>query len=544
MHNWAPRGPKKIAAEPLFSPLSTAAGKNLRTAARCAGDAENVTSSTPLPRLRRVSSPPSSALVAFLRGIEPRARVLARAQAGPALDDSALLAAVREEFSQRAARLPLAEWPLRYWGLLLARDELGSPTGQTPDHPLYALTHTRRLALLLRLVAGMEPPGAARVMGVSETAYRALWADAEDKLAEQGVGSAVLMRWHEAFQREARGEAAPPPAAGTPRTPARQAPPGIARAPRWRPSPLQWGLGAVMAALLGVLVATFVWPPAGDALRAPDAATPAPEAAPDALSPSAATPVRDIEADLVVDPDFALIDAAPTSPWRDGVAFLSWYTAQRDARLPAPASDAPTSLLDWSALAPPVQGLLAPVQGAWPALDAESQAALVANAEAWSGYDLARRQALRAAYAGWLERPALERSALRAAYAEWMALDAGERAALTASAEALAALPAEQQQAQRAAFAALDADAQRDWALGPRLGAQLPGLRPLLAYLPAGDQAALIAALEALSEPNRDALAARVAAMNTAQRAALRGRVLAAPPEARAGVLAEALASP
>ncbi len=501
-----------------------------------------MTSSTPLPRLRTVSSPTSPALVAFLRGIEPRARVLARAQAGPALDDERLLAAVREEFSQRAARLPLAEWPLRYWGLLLARDELGRPTGQTPDHPLYALTHTRRLALLLRLVAGMEPPGAARVMGLSETAYRALWADAEDKLAEQGVGSTVLMRWHEAFQREARGEAAPAPTAGAPRTPARQAPPGIARAPRWRPSPLQWGLGAVMTALLGVLAATFIWPPAGEGPTPP--AAPAPDAAPADLSPGPAAPVRDIEADLVVDPDFALIDAAPTSPWREGVAFLSWYTAQRGARLPASAPDAPTPALEWSTLAPPLQGLLAPVQGAWPALDAASQAALVASAEAWTGYDLARRQALREAYAAWLERPALERSALRAAYAEWTALDAGERAALAASAEALAALPADQQQALRATFAALDADAQRDWALGPRLGAQLPGLRPLLAYLPAGEQAALIAALEALGEPTRDALAARVATMNTAQRAALRGRVLAAPEASRAGLLAEAAAAP
>ena len=132
--------------------------------------------------------------------------MLARAQAGPALDDERLLSEVREEFSARAARLPLAEWPLRYWGLLLARDELGRPSGQTPAHPIYSLTHTRRLALLLRLVVGLEPAGAARVMGLSETAYRALWADAEDKLAEKGVGPAVLMRWHEAFQREARGE--------------------------------------------------------------------------------------------------------------------------------------------------------------------------------------------------------------------------------------------------------------------------------------------------------------------------------------------------
>lgn len=478
--------------------------------------------------------------MAFLRGIEPRARVLARAQAGPALDDEALLADVRAEFSQRALRLPLAEWPLRYWGLLLARDELGRPSGETPAHPLYSLTHTRRLALLLRLVVGMEPAGAARVMGLSETAYRALWADAEDRLAEQGVGSAVLMRWHEAFQREARGDTAP--AEAGPRPPARHtAPNRLKRAPRGRPTPLQWGLGAVLLGLLAILAATYVWPPA-PMTPPPSSSPPAGPLAPASLEVAAGPPQRDIEADLVVDPDFALLDAAPATPWRDGVAFLSWATAQRGVPLPTPVAAPPVGALPWSAIPAERQALLAPVRAAWPALDAAAQADLLAHAEAWAGYDLARREALRTAYAAWLERPALERSALRSAYAEWVALDAGERAALTATAEALAALPAEAQQAQRAAFAALDAQAQRDWTVGPRLGAQLPGLRPLLAFVPAGDQAALVAALEALGEPTRTALAARLAVMNTAQRAALRGKVLAAPEASRPALLTEAAA--
>lgn len=489
---------------------------------------------TPLPRLWAVSSTPSSALAAFLRGIEPRARVLARAQAGPALDDERLLAAVREEFSGRANRLPLAEWPLRYWGLLLARDELGRPGGQTPAHPLYTLTHTRRLALLLRLVVGMEPAGAARVMGLSETAYRALWADAEDKLAEQGVGPAVLMRWHEAFQREARGDTAPTEA--TPRAPARHAAPvRRAAAPRWRPTPLQWGLGGVLGGLLAVLAATFIWPPAP---LVP--ATAALEPGPADLEATPAVPERNLEAELVVDPDFALLDADPAAPWREGVAYLSWATVARGMPLPAPLASAPPTVVPWASIPADRQALLAPVRAAWPALDAASQGALLANANAWSTYDAGRRETLRAAYRAWVQRPALERSALRAGYAEWVALDDGEREALAATAAALAALPVEQQQAQRAAFAALDAQAQRDWAVGPRLGAQLPGLRPLLAFVPAEEQAALIDALEALGEPTRVALAERVARMGTADRAALRGKVLAAPADSRPALLAEA----
>lgn len=491
-------------------------------------------------------SPISSALAAFLRGIEPRARVLARAQAGPELDDARLLAAVRAEFEQRATCLPLAEWPLRYWGLLLARDELGRPPGRAPDHPLYALAHTRRLALLLRLVVAMEPAGAARVLGLSEMAYRALWADAEEKLAGHGVGPAVLMRWHEEFQREVRGgdgSSAPPAGdGGAPATPRRSPDlpplPG-SRGPRWRPSRLQWGLSAVLALLLAVLAATFVWPPG-----TPDDAPPPPAEAPAALAPAAAPPpaIRDLDAELVVDPDFALLASPPGAPWRDGVAFLSWWSAGRGMPLPSPGAPEPRPPLDWATLPAAVQPLLLPVQGAWPALDAESRATLLANAEAWQGFGLDERQALRSAYVAWLARPALDRSALRAAFAEWTALEAGEREALQAAAAAFAALPADQQQAQRAAFAALDPQAQRDWALGPRLGTQLPGLRPLLAYVPAIEQAELIAALEALGDEARLALAARIAGMGAAERAALRARVLAAPAASRPGLLAEAAA--
>lgn len=488
------------------------------------------------------SLPP--ALAAFLRGIEPRARVLARAQAGPALDDAALLAAVREDFSARAARLPLAEWPVRYWGLLLARDELSRPLGATPAHPLYRLAHTRRLALLLRLVVGLEPQGAARVLGLSETAYRALWSDAEDKLAEFGVSPAVLMRWQDAFQAEVRADAAAAPVPPDPTQAAAGRRPADSGAGPRRPrrlrslSPLQWGLVAVAAVLLAVLAATFIWPPAAFAPRAAVA-----DAAPaDLDEPLFAAPARDFDADLVVDPDFALLATPAAEPWDEGVAFLSWWAVEQGLPLPLPApAQAPIAAVEWGALPVATRVLLAPVESAWPALDGASRHALQVQAEAWAGLDLAGRQALRTAYAGWLAQPALARSARRAAFAEWQALDPGEREVLRQAAVVLAALPIEQQQAQRATFAALEPEVQRDWAQGPRLGRQLPGLRPLLVHLPAGQQAELIAALDALDAKVRDALAARLSTMGTAERAALRGRVLAVAPEQRPALLAAAV---
>ncbi len=486
------------------------------------------------------SSPSPAALTAFLKGIEPRADVLARAQAGPSLDSARLLAEVREEFCARAPKLPLAEWPLRYWGLLLARDELARPLRQAPNHPLYRLAHTRRLAVLLRLVVGLEPPGAARVMGLSETAYRALWSDAQDKLEEDGVGPAVLLRWNEAFQAEVRGGGAAL-ASGVGARPAARAADSTAGT-SWRPTRLQAGLGLVALLLLAVWVATFVWPPPfASGAAAPIDDTPA------ALPPASeqAPAQRDLKTELVVDPDFAVLGASPAAAWREGVGFFSWLMVRDGGALPVTAA-APLvpELADWAALTPAVQQWLTPVQAAWSTLDTETRVELKANAERWQAMTSEERLQMRDAYAEWLQRPALERAALRGRFAAWSALSVEEREALDATASAFALLPAAEQQERRDAFAALDVQEQRDWDLGPRLGSTLPGLRPLLAFVPVAEQSMLVDALQALSDSDRKELANRVAAMGTAQRAALRGRVLAAAPEQRADLLKQAAENP
>jgi len=495
-----------------------------------------------------VSEIPPPTLAAFLRGIEPRADVLLRAFAGPELDSAALLARIRGDFAARTARLPPAEWPLRYWGLLLAAPELQSEGRGLPRHPLYDLTPTRRLALLLRLVVGLEPAGAARLLGLSEAAFRALWRDAEDKLAEAGVGPAVLLRWQESFQQQVRATASARPDAAPP-----QAPPGRVRPPgptdpartaaATRPSarrswpPQRVALGLLLGGLLLALAATFLWPPGRESAPAADG-PPQPLAAP-------APPPREagLEERLLVDPDLEMLLAPEDAPWRLGVGLLSWWSAQRGDALPAlgPAAPVPVAV-DWAALPAALRARLAGIEAAWPALTAAEQAALRARAEAWQALTPERRAALRAAYAEWLARPALERSALRAAHAEWRALEAGEQQALTALAADWRALPEADRQALAAAFAALPAAKREDWGLGPRLGRQLPGLRPLLAFVPADQQVALIEALEGLDDAQRAALAGRLARMGTAQRAALRAEVLAAEPAARDALLRAAAA--
>jgi len=481
------------------------------------------------------SSPTPAALSAFLKGIEPRADVLARAQAGPALDSPCLLAEVRAEFSARAPKLPLAEWPLRYWGLLLAREELARPLLEPAGHPLYRLAHTRRLAVLLRLVVGLEPPGAARVMGLSETAYRALWSDAQEKLEENGVGPAVLQRWNEAFQTEVRGVGSArsnsaAKASSRPRKAAWRLP--------WRPNRLQAGLGLVALLLLVLLAASFVWPPMPQAPASPTAVQ-----VPAALQPSqAAAPAkRNLQVELVVDPDFGLLGSSPTDAWHQGVGFFSWRLVRNGGALPATASAEWSSLpSEWALLAPETQQLLRPVQAAWPTLETEMRTELQLNAARWQAMSTEERLQRRDAYAAWLQRPALERADLRSRFAAWSALSMEEREALESEVSGFAALPADEQQKQRESFAALSLQEQRDWDLGPRLGSTLPGLRPLLAFVPAAEQVLLVDALQALPDADREALATRVAAMGTAQRAALRGRVLAAAPEQRLALLVQA----
>jgi hypothetical protein len=519
-----------------------------------------------------VPDTPNPTLAAFLRGIEPRADVLLRAFAGPELDSAALLARIRGDFAALSARLPPAEWPLRYWGLLLAAPELQSEGRGLPRHPLYDLTPTRRLALLLRLVVGLEPVGAARLLGLSEAAFRALWRDAEDKLAEAGVGPAVLLRWQESFQQQVRATASARPdaalaasatasarpdaalaasatasarpdaaLAASTTTPGRVGASAAAGATRpstrrsW--SPQRVALSLLLGVLLLALAATFLWPPGRGSAPAADG-PPQPLAAPVPAPREAG-----LEERLLVDPDLEMLLAPEDAPWRLGVGLLSWWSAQRGDALPAlgPAAPVPVAV-DWAALPASLRARLAGVEAAWPALTAAEQAALRARAEAWQALTPERRAALRAAYAEWLTRPALKRSALRATHAEWRALEAGEQQALTALAADWRALPEADRQALAAAFAALPAAEREDWGLGPRLGRQLPGLRPLLAFVPADQQVALIEALEGLDDAQRAALAERLARMGTAQRAALRAEVLAAEPAARDALLRAAAA--
>ena len=93
----------------------------------------------------------------------------------PDAGDEALAATLRA-FRGIATKAPFAEWPRRFWALLLTSPLLRHPA-QTPAWaPPFAVLATLgsgpRAALLLRLVAGLSEADAAAVLGIARPTYR------------------------------------------------------------------------------------------------------------------------------------------------------------------------------------------------------------------------------------------------------------------------------------------------------------------------------------------------------------------------------------
>lgn len=278
----------------------------------------------------------SAALTAFLRGVERRGTVFAELQAGAAGPGDEALAATLRTFRSVAAKAPFAEWPRRFWALLLASPLLRHPTRGAAWAPQFAVLASLgsgpRAALLLRLVAGLSEADAAAVLGVARPTYRLALLRA---LPHRDDGTPDAAAWH------ALGDAAQAAIRHLPAERlahlARQReaaihghkPDPIALAdvaavrPRWW-QPALWGV-LVLTAL--VVAATFLpsaWQAGGEEsgesrIRVealPPAEAPASTFAADALLPTH----RDI--DLLLDPGNAT-DAAQHDP-----GFYAWYAAQ------------------------------------------------------------------------------------------------------------------------------------------------------------------------------------------------------------------------
>lgn len=291
-----------------------------------------------------------AALSAFLRGVERRGAVLAELQTGDAASGDAALAMAMRRFRAEAEGLAMAEWPRRFWALLLAQPELLQRTRvavpiEATDR-LGELGGGPRAALLLRVAAGLSDEDAAQVLGVSLPTYRMALQRAlprhEDGRADASSWQPLREQIHRriktlapdrlvrlASMREAvlRGE-------GAPKTGANAARDAAAPRPRWL-MPVLW---ALLALCVLALVATFQ--PWG-ALRS--GAAPGQvhvEPLPEAEAPAAHYDTRTA---LIAHRDFALLADPQGEAAAHDLPFNSWLAAQQAAGIeqPTPPADVP-----------------------------------------------------------------------------------------------------------------------------------------------------------------------------------------------------------
>lgn len=288
------------------------------------------------------SAPPaSSALSAFLRGIERRAFVFVQVQCGQDEVAQAALGRAMRAFREVSAHSPLSGWPAAFWALLLAQAELAEGASDIPE--LGALGSGPRAALLLRMVAGLDFAHAASVLGVSEKTYRFALQRALQQLGDAGVSYAVLGNLRERLHRQVKTlpdervaalaelrlrvlQDQPEPLAAP-----------VARSP-W-PRRLAWGL---LVALALAFAATF-WP------RLPALAPGGTQDLPPA--PAAAPMPAGSEADLVTHPDYAQLARPDDEALADDLALLSWLASGE-----ADDAIAATAALPEPTAAPPPPG--------------------------------------------------------------------------------------------------------------------------------------------------------------------------------------------
>lgn len=307
-----------------------------------------------------IAAPPSepsvtpAALSAFLRGVERRGFVVALLQCGDEAVAGRALAAALRAFHCHAGEALMAGWPVRFWGLLSAAP--GLRTAQVagvwpePFATLASMAPGDRLALLLRIVAGLDEPMAADVLGAAEDDYRLALARACPRDAAGQPDASAWRALAEAAQaqvrelspgrleqlgqlREAALAGVPSAAPENPAAGDRPAlPPGRSRSPARR---VRAGrIALLLVALLAGLAALAWWwqrPPA----LLPE---PVPQALPGALHVVDAGPIRveELPADddaaasaavPAVDPADAAMLADPELALARQADFYAWFAA-------------------------------------------------------------------------------------------------------------------------------------------------------------------------------------------------------------------------
>lgn len=285
----------------------------------------------------------ANALSAFLRGVERRALVVAELQSGDTAAATHAVGAAMRAFAGHAVDLPMAEWPARFWRLLCGTPRLREPApgGEWPlclQH-LSGLPALERMALLLRIGAGLDEDVAAAVLAVEQAEYRHALARAcpldpggqPDAAAWRALAEQVQARVRELPVEDLRQLEQLRESALAPTPTVKTVPAGKKAPPPARPASRR-GRWLWLAAFLLLLaaVAAWWWHGYGRDLSAPMAAPAegvltdngpvAVEPLPDSAgsSPVAGDGVTAADAAMLADPELALAQDAD---------FHAWYAA-------------------------------------------------------------------------------------------------------------------------------------------------------------------------------------------------------------------------
>jgi hypothetical protein len=154
--------------------------------------------------------------------------------------------------------------------------------------------------------------------------------------------------------------------------------------------------------------------------------------------------------------------------------------------------------------------VLADFEQVLPLLQPPERSRLLQRADTWRGWTAAERTRHAARLAAWEALPAAERGERRERYRAWQSLPPVERARIARARQDFERLDESQRQALRERFDSLDGSLRRGWRLGPALGADYPGLQPLLAQVREDEHEPLLRVLRAMAPRQRTDLAALV----------------------------------
>ncbi len=304
------------------------------------------------------AAPAPAALSAFLRGIERRGALFAELQCGDQEAGDAALAASMRAFRTHAGAVPMADWPQRFWALLVANPQLRraavTAAWPTPLQPLAVLEPPQRQALLLRLAASLPEAEAAAVLGVDLADYEQVLAAAcprddsgqPDPVGWRALAETIQQQLRElppqrlarlAALREAAisGRRLDAPLARAPARRQDERRPGLRRRGLW--------IVAVVGVCVAALAATWWWPQlqvTGPAIAVDEGVRPLQEEVDIRSQPLAAqAPAARFDAAAAVwmHPDFELLSQPQEQAFARQADFLAWLAGGATA-LPEPVA--------------------------------------------------------------------------------------------------------------------------------------------------------------------------------------------------------------